>query len=546
MKKRLIYLTCMTLTAMLLFAACGEGGGGGATGPVGEVVSADTGAGVDAVAGEVGLEHITLSIAGSSGIAGIIETWEPENDIIAAYMAERFNVTFEPVIIEGTDALRLRGIAGDLPDVFNTWFDIRLVNEWIDQGIIRSIPDEIVARYPTIHHGMTVDPFTMASRELYGAYYFVPQFFGRDIHSPRANQAGQFIRVDWLENLGLDMPTNLDEFYYVLYAFTHGDPAGDGSNVVGYTANGLSFFIQLLPNFNTISTAWLYEDGQWIPWYMSDNIVYAVEWLQRMYRSGVIDPEIQENNWTQALQKFSGGMAGVVGRNADTGWVHQVFNIFSEANPGVDPFDKVAVIPPMSRNAQTQPKLNMNRTGGGMLFDAGTSDAQLDRYMMIHDWMLSDEGTILLNLGFEGVHYTVDSDGGFTLLDDPATGLPFNIGEMYNAVAIRSNAHWGFCVEIDTAFPHASISDEIRLYSQQLLADRDRYAQMFDLRMVLMTTPAVDNLVFSSGDEFSAMMRSPYDPETTFAIFRDRMIAMGVEDAIREANEFAQAHGITP
>jgi hypothetical protein len=188
----------------------------------------------------------------------------------------------------------------------------------------------------------------------------------------------------------------------------------------------------------------------------------------------------------------------------------------------------------------------MNRTNGGMLFDANTTDMQVDRYLMLHDWMLSDEGTILLNLGFEGVHYTVGADGAFALLDDPATGELFNIGAMYNAATIRTNAHWGFCVEGDTSFPHAAISNEVRLYAQQLLADRERYGVPFDLRMILMTTPAVDNFVFSSNDELYAMMISPDDAETAVGIFRDRMIALGVEDVIREANEFAQTHGITP
>ena len=36
------------------------------------------------------------------------------------------------------------------------------------------------------------------------------------------------MRVDWLKNLGLEMPTDLDSLYDVLYAFTYDDPDGNG------------------------------------------------------------------------------------------------------------------------------------------------------------------------------------------------------------------------------------------------------------------------------------------------------------------------------
>lgn len=38
------------------------------------------------------------------------------------------------------------------------------------------------------------------------------------------------IRKDWLDNLGMEIPTTTDEFYDVMYAFTHDDPDGNGQN----------------------------------------------------------------------------------------------------------------------------------------------------------------------------------------------------------------------------------------------------------------------------------------------------------------------------
>ena len=67
-------------------------------------------------------------------------------------------------------------------------------------------------------------------------------YLGDRLHMPVVNEGGVYglvseaglypknltIRKDWLENVGLEMPTDLDSFYDVLYAFTYNDPDGNG------------------------------------------------------------------------------------------------------------------------------------------------------------------------------------------------------------------------------------------------------------------------------------------------------------------------------
>ena len=62
---------------------------------------------------------------------------------------------------------------------------------------------------------------------------------------------GIIIREDWLNNLKLKKPTNLNELYEVLKAFTYGDPDRDGKDdTIGLTdRNDLVF-----GSFKTISS----------------------------------------------------------------------------------------------------------------------------------------------------------------------------------------------------------------------------------------------------------------------------------------------------
>lgn len=49
-----------------------------------------------------------------------------------------------------------------------------------------------------------------------------------------------FIRKNWLENLGLDVPETLEDFKKVAHAFTYNDPDGDGvNNTYGLAVNGV-------------------------------------------------------------------------------------------------------------------------------------------------------------------------------------------------------------------------------------------------------------------------------------------------------------------
>ena len=56
---------------------------------------------------------------------------------------------------------------------------------------------------------------------------------GKTYATDRARALGRngvTIRKDWLENLGLEEPKTIDEFYNVLKAFTKDDPDGNGKD----------------------------------------------------------------------------------------------------------------------------------------------------------------------------------------------------------------------------------------------------------------------------------------------------------------------------
>ena len=90
---------------------------------------------------------------------------------------------------------------------------------------------------------------------------------------------GLVIRKDWLDKLGLTMPTTLDELYDVCYAFTFKDPDGNGKNdTYGYGA------------FSVVGT-WNMTEKNFGLNAKKPEFFEALKFVNKMVENKVIDPD---------------------------------------------------------------------------------------------------------------------------------------------------------------------------------------------------------------------------------------------------------------
>jgi ABC-type glycerol-3-phosphate transport system substrate-binding protein len=163
-------------------------------------------------------EVIELTI----GSAGFTST----DDALCKYIEDMFGLKISAVDTQG-DKLSLLATALNLPDVFVSGItNAATVNNWIEQEVIRDIPAELIEKYPLIKERFEVHVISNAFYDSKGKYYFYPV----RITDAIVGSHSQYIRQDWLDNLGLDMPTSYDELYDVAYAFTHDDPDQNGKD----------------------------------------------------------------------------------------------------------------------------------------------------------------------------------------------------------------------------------------------------------------------------------------------------------------------------
>lgn len=478
-----------------------------------------------------------------------MSTFDPATDAEAKMIADKFKLMIKPVVLEG-DGLKLAAASKSLPDVFHfgVLYDPNTFNSWVNQGIVRDIPDNMLAGCPNILKVMLDNPTTVAAKDIYKKNWFivVPNCMDRSLYPVK--WSGVYYRKDWLTNVGITKaPTDFNEFHDMLSAFVKNDPDKNGKNdTYGMTLNGGMWFImEWFTNWGADVECWQKEDGKWIPGYLSKNCIAPLEYAQKLYQEGQIDTEFTTNNASQAMQKFSGNTFGVVLRNADTFWLwNVVVNQFGSAHPDIaDPFTVVGLLPPMAKDASSKPAVAESVDRDGMMFRAGLEDEKLQRYLMLHDWLLTEEGKYL-QLGFEGEQYKKDKDGKVITFNDPKTGKPYEIYKLFPANGLLYCATYGFDFDADPNWPSTDYRDNVRQAAKDFRESYAQYPYPRNIKMMFLSTPAKDSLAFDPYGEMAMLVMGNEPIATAWDKYVQKALDAGCQAAIDEVNAAAPGIGL--
>ena len=230
-------------------------------------------------------EHFTISWVGFQ-MAPL-----GSDPFILRYMEEKFNVTFDIWNLDWAqfdELLNIRLAAGEVPDMFMSRNPSDLPR-YVQQGILAPIPDEYIQRYMplTLQNAWTEQfPGALDLGRIDGDVYGLPAM-------NRGNRFRQPIMYNgnWLNTLGMDVPTTIDEFEAVIYAFAHNDPDGDGvNNTFGLSQDGLNVLwgmFGMVPHQDYFAE----RDGRVVFMPIEPEMREALEIAHRWFKDGVLDPE---------------------------------------------------------------------------------------------------------------------------------------------------------------------------------------------------------------------------------------------------------------
>ncbi|MVP02028.1 extracellular solute-binding protein [Paenibacillus lutrae] len=168
------------------------------------------------------------------------------------------------------------------------------------QGALEPLDDLIEKFGPNIKSA--IDPAAWDSAKVNGKIYAIPE-----TGSGLAIGEETVVRQDIMDELGLKIPTNTDEFYTVLKTIK------EKKNIAPYTGSKdtkESIFGDIGPAFG-ITTDWVVQDGKLIHQIETPAMKEFLTYMNKLYKEGLIDQEMPINTSAKAIEKFTSGKAAV-------------------------------------------------------------------------------------------------------------------------------------------------------------------------------------------------------------------------------------------
>ncbi len=266
--KRVVSILLVAVMALSLFTGCGEGG-------------------------KKGDNVLTVGIP----LYGSVSDFD--DNALTEYVEKELGVDLEFVTYVSNSGERMQQltlqIAGnkELPDVFWGWQETPMltISEFGEKGYLQDLT-ELIDKHAVNYK----EQFAKLSKDEQeyinsrgttdnGGFYAMPLYTGFDYMDHLQNP--MYINQVWLDELGLEVPTNIDELEKVLKAFKNKDPNGNGvADEIPMMGKGIA---------NYVINAYQYYDTEYIadvnggkisaP-YITDNYRQAMVTLNQWCKKG--------------------------------------------------------------------------------------------------------------------------------------------------------------------------------------------------------------------------------------------------------------------
>ena len=213
-------------------------------------------------------------------------------------------------------------MSGDYPDVFSS--NASEYRNYVESEAVADITEayekyasEELKAYMENDGGMALE-----SLRIDGKLYGLP----RVNNDPYASAHVMWIRKDWLDNLGLEIPTTMEELQEVARAFTFSDPHGNGQNdTYGLALDGINIINDSLGNADPIFNAfgaylgkngltYVEDENGEIVWggANAEGMKAALQMLQDMYKEGTIARDFITMDYNTIMEEEAGaGRCGI-------------------------------------------------------------------------------------------------------------------------------------------------------------------------------------------------------------------------------------------
>ena len=343
----------------------------------------------------------------------------PENWVGYQIIKDKLGIDLKLILEPSTPTdqdtkISVAAASNSLPDIFGVNRDMLV--KIARQGLVAPV-DSLLSKMPTRTKTHYNDPINRKMVMLSGKMYGLPDPGAM----PRVE--GLVIRKDWLDKLGLKVPTNLDELMVVARAFTFKDPDGNGKDdtygfgawyeSTGLNSAGYGRRFDYIMGAYGVAGMWNLESAEKFQFNFRDpNFRKAVEFVKKMNDEKLIDPSWTTPNKDEFRARWKQGKFGIF-------W-EQFAALATQAN--YKDFDKnfpegelVPILPPKGPMGDSSNGLDMANARIYAISAKAIKEGKGDAIARLLEWMATDEGYYLCGFGVEGVNYKKDAKGYITM-----------------------------------------------------------------------------------------------------------------------------------
>jgi hypothetical protein len=220
-----------------------------------------------------------------------------------------------------------------------------------------------------------------------------------------------FVRKDWMEKAGLEVPTTVDELYEVLKVFKENNPDGrnDVIALTPYSIGRANVSILAQAFMESVADEVQYNVASFCPVYTDDGYVEYLRFLNKLYNEGLMDPEYYAN--TNMEENLVNGRIGFFESGYEDNIRYGRLESLQELQADAD-----VVAVPALENVNDGKQYGIADPVNGMYIIIPKTCENVEAAVTYLDWMASESGGFVLYNGFEGEHYEL-IDGVPTVID---------------------------------------------------------------------------------------------------------------------------------
>jgi putative aldouronate transport system substrate-binding protein len=350
-----------------------------------------------------------------------------------------------------------------------------------------------------------------------------------------------YMRKDWMQAVGAELKDvyTIDELIEIARLFKEKDPGNLGADLLPMSIEATNMG-QLLPQqiYTRSIREVFYKGGDgkyhWGP--ADEQTLEGLRLYKQIYDEGLLDPEFYtlEKSFGDQYKFYYEGNVGMVTADGMAGRM-TLFEDNLRDSLELN-YDDVVHLAQMVGNDGKYHQAEQSNYWASVIFSPTIEDKVFERSMDMIDLQASPEGQRLVNMGFEGIDWEYDADGGYVnLLED---------GQSLSKKYPSANGVFGasLCLGDNFAFESPASKKEYRDAVAHFYQLRDQLGQDnstfvdIDYDVYFYSSPARNQATMVLADEYAQLILMPGDLETNWRNWvNDKMLI--IQPVLDELNE---------